>query len=599
MEGSGPGKADANLSREAALSDAALVAALVAVDPAGLGGVSIRGPAGPFRAKWLTELRSLVPEHRPMRSVPLGIGDDRLLGGLDLTATLHFGKPVMQQGLLAEAHDGLIVLSMAERLPQGTAARIVGAMDSGHVAIARDGFETRLPARFGVVALDEGYEDDESPADALLDRLAFRIDLARFMPRDEPPFVHDCADIAAASVRLKAIIVPEHVIEALCTAAESFGIRSVRALQFTVRVARAHAALSGRGGVDHDDAEAAARLVLGPRAAQLPAAPQEAEEQNGPEDQGQGEDGADNGDGHDETKKSDRPLADSVTEAVRTGLPPALLASLIAGAAPARIRTGAGGKDGQTRRSMKRGRPIGAKAGELKSGQRLALLDTLRAAAPWQRLRRNASSTAEVSGKIIVRKQDFRIVKFKQHTRTTTIFVVDASGSAALHRLAEAKGAVEMLLADCYVRRDEVALIAFRGKAASVLLPPTRSLTRAKRSLAQLPGGGGTPLAAGIQSAYMLAHVTRKNGDTPVLVFLTDGQANIALDGGAGRQKAGDDVTASARLIKAARFSGVLIDTSARPQNRARQIADDMGLRYLAMPSANPENISRMVQAVV
>ena len=101
-----------------------------------------------------------------------------------------------------------------------------------------------------------------------------------------------------------------------------------------------------------------------------------------------------------------------------------------------------------------------------------------------------------------MRRDDFRMTRFQQRTRTTTIFVVDASGSSALNRLAEAKGAVELLLADCYVRRDQVALLAFRGKEAELLLPPTRSLVRAKRSLAGLPGGGGTPLAAGIDAAW-------------------------------------------------------------------------------------------------
>ena len=114
-----------------------------------------------------------------------------------------------------------------------------------------------------------------------------------------------------------------------------------------------------------------------------------------------------------------------------------------------------------------------------------------------------------------------------------TISSSDASsgslgGSSALHRLAEAKGAVELLLADCYVRRDSVAVLAFRGRSAELLLPPTRSLVRAKRSLAELPGGGGTPLAAGIDAARELAFAVRRRGDTAVVVVLSDGRANLA-----------------------------------------------------------------------
>ncbi|MFN5457531.1 VWA domain-containing protein, partial [Bradyrhizobium sp.] len=112
---------------------------------------------------------------------------------------------------------------------------------------------------------------------------------------------------------------------------------------------------------------------------------------------------------------------------------------------------------------------------------------------------------------------------FKQRSGTTTIFVVDASGSSALQRLAEVKGAVELLLAECYIRRDEVALIAFRGKGAELLLPPTRSLTRAKRSLAALPGGGGTPLSAAIFAATELALAVKAKGQAPTIVLMTDG----------------------------------------------------------------------------
>ena len=181
-----------------------------------------------------------------------------------------------------------------------------------------------------------------------------------------------------------------------------------------------------------------------------------------------------------------------------------------------------------------RGRPAGTRAGEPKNGARLSLIDTLRAAAPWQPLRRREQPGREG---VHVERADFRIRRYKQKRQTTAIFAVDASGSAALHRMAEAKGAVELILADCYVRRDQAALIAFRGKTAEVLLPPTRSLQRAKKSLADLPGGGGTPLCAGIEQAMLVADNVRRGGGTPLVVFLTDGKANIARDGTADRAR--------------------------------------------------------------
>jgi magnesium chelatase subunit D len=288
------------------------------------------------------------------------------------------------------------------------------------------------------------------------------------------------------------------------------------------------------------------------------------------------------------------PGADTMTEAVRASLPANLLAQLLGGELASK-RVGAGGKSGAARQSKHRGRPIGSRPGDPRSGARLALLDTLRAAAPLQKLRR-ASLHVNSSAKILVRREDFRVTRFAERRRTTTIFVVDASGSSALHRLAEAKGAVQHLLSECYVRRDEASLIAFRGKGAEILLPPTRSLTRVRRSLRRLPGGGGTPLAAGLAMAADLARQVAHKGDLPVLVFLTDGQANVALDGKGDRMRADSDASNVAKALRASGFACLVIDTSPRPQPRAQKLAQDLGARYLPLPTANPALMSRAVQ---
>ncbi|HYI70493.1 MAG TPA: VWA domain-containing protein, partial [Skermanella sp.] len=241
------------------------------------------------------------------------------------------------------------------------------------------------------------------------------------------------------------------------------------------------------------------------------------------------------------------------------------------------------------------GRPAGVRRANPGPGLRLNLIETLRAAAPWQKIRRRGDD-ADPS-RIRIMRDDFRITRLKQRVRTTTIFVVDASGSAASERLAEAKGAVELLLADCYVRRDEVALLAFRGKDAELLLPPTRSLVRAKRSLAGLPGGGGTPLAAGIDAAAALADAIRRRGGTPALVILTDGRANIARGGTAGRAAAEADALDAARSVRGASFKALVIDTSARPEPAARRLADAMAAPYLPLPRADAGAISRSIRA--
>ena len=198
---------------------------------------------------------------------------------------------------------------------------------------------------------------------------------------------------------------------------------------------------------------------------------------------------------------------------------------------------------------------------------------------------------------IRIRADDFHITRKVQRGHTTTIFAVDASGSSALHRLAEAKGAVELLLAECYVRRDSVAVIAFRGSGSELLLPPTRSLVRAKRALAELPGGGGTPLACGLDATLALALAVRRRGDAPVVVVLTDGRANVGRDGKPGRAAAEADALHAARAVGAAQLSVLLVDTSPQPQPRARELADAMRGRYLPLPHAGAEALSGAVRS--
>jgi len=141
------------------------------------------------------------------------------------------------------------------------------------------------------------------------------------------------------------------------------------------------------------------------------------------------------------------------------------------------------------------------------------------------------------------------------------------------------------------------ALNAFRGNAAELLLPPTRSLARAKRSLAGLPGGGGTPLAAAIEASLTLAIAIRKKGQTPAIILMTDGRPNIARDGLPGRERARDDALEAARLLRGAAIDVLLIDTSPHPRPAANDMAVAMGAQYLVLPYADATALSRAVLA--
>lgn len=586
----------------------ALAAALLAVNPSGLGGVALRGCAGPLRDQWLALLRRLLPTDSPWLRVPSHAGDAALLGGLDLTATLAAGRPVAQQGLLARADQGVLLLPMAERVSAGVASHLAAVLDNRQVVLAREGLRsTRSPARLALVALDEGAGDDERMPAALLDRLALHL-LAEPAPEGETPPDWDAADIERARARLPHVTLPDAVLQGLCAAALAWGIDSLRAPLMAVHAARAAAALDGQDEVGDTHAQLAAALVLAPRATRMPApaAQEEAEPppapaEPAPNPQAQAPEPpppqSDEGQADRDTAEADRPpeaaaLEDRLVDAVRAAIPPGLLAALQAGQAR-QARASAAGRVGAATKHPHRGRPVGSRHAEPRSGARLHVLDTLRAAMPWQRLRQEAAGGP---ARLRVRREDFHVVRYRQHRPTTTVFVVDASGSAALHRLAEAKGAVELLLAECYVRRDRVAVLAFRGSGAELLLPPTRSLTRAKRSLGALPGGGGTPLASGIAAAADLASQLTRGGDSATVVLLTDGRANIARDGSPGRAQAQQDALAAAQRFRAEGLSALLIDTSPQPSDPARALADAMDAAYLPLPHAGAEGLARAVQ---
>lgn len=534
----------------------------------------MRARAGPVRDLWLGYLKSMVATDVAFRKIPPNIGADRLLGGLDLAATLASNRPVYLPGVLAEADGGIIVVPMAERMQPHVTAGLVAALDEGAVVVERDGLARRSPARIGIVLLDEGV-DDEAPPAALIERMAMTISLEGIsiaeaeMPPAEPVTGGDVVPCDAA-------------VATLCNVAAALEIESARAPILALGVAAAVAAEAGRSFIADDDLLIATRLCLLPRARYFPQAePDTPEQSETPPDDMQGESENDGDIGQ---------VADRLIDAIRSALPPDVLAGLEKAAATARS-TQSGRGSAALRKSLTRGRPIGVRPGKPGAGARLHLIETLRAAAPWQKLRRAHNDCRGIR----VRSDDFRIRRFAERCESTLIFVVDASGSAAVERLAETKGAVELLLAEAYVRRTQVALIAFRGQGAEMILPPTRSLVRAKKCLADMVGGGGTPLAAGVEAGQALAEAQRGQGRTPFLILMTDGRANVARNGATGRVQADEDVKAAAKRFGFSGIKSVLIDIAARPRDDARLLATAMGADYAALPRVDAQAMRGLV----
>ena len=548
---------------------AQLALSVLAVDPSGLKGLWLRARAGGVRDR-VTEALSALP--LPLHRLHPTISDEALFGGMDLGATLAEGRLIRTRGLLDR--PAALILTMAERAPPGLAARLALALDSPGSCL---------------IALDESADPDDSLPAPLAERVGLFLDLSEVVWSETEALIMDGARLAAARQVLPRVALGPDAASLLTRAAAELGITSLRAPLLAMAAARALAALGGRLVVADDDLRQAAELTFAHRA--LPATETLAppDEPPPPPDV---PDPAPPSEGQPDSQSIPQ---DMLVEAIRAALPQDLLDKLAAGRA-ARMAKGATGT-GAERGGNRRGRPLPSRPGRLGSGARMDLVATMRAAAPWQPLRRATSNRPDAV--LLVRPSDIRLKRFRETSDRVLIFAVDASGSSAFARLAEAKGAIELLLAEAYSRRDHVALLAFRGQAAEMILPPTRSLVQTKRRLQGLPGGGGTPLAAGLQMAMTLATQARARGMTPTIALLTDGRGNIALNGTADRALAEEDALRLARVIAGLGVPAVVIDTANRPQPGLAVMAKAMAAPYLALPRADAHRLSSVLGAAL
>jgi magnesium chelatase subunit D len=571
-------------------SDLGWALAALSVSPSALGGAWVRAHHGPVRDQWLSRLQADV---RVCVRIPPHVDDERLLGGLDLSASLAQARAVWQSGLLAKATGGVVVLPMAERFDVGLLARITQAQE-------RD--TQGLPAHFGIVAMDESLDDEKSVPPALTERLGLWFDLREISVHE--PIVSDfeADDLAYARAHWNEVELSDEQLTALCQTAHALGVHSLRVPQMAARLARILAALQRRTSVQSQDLARAARWVIAPRATVVPTSPQEPvqEPEEPPPQEPPAEPPQEDVDNHDDSPDSPAtleempPLEEVILQAALAALPDKLLDRLKLNSAVAR-GAGSQGQQGVQRHSMHRGRPLPPRPGRPHQGARLHLLATLRSAIPRQALRPAPAHGARLA----IRAEDFHVHRFAQHTATCLIFAVDASGSAAFQRLAEAKGAVELLLQQSYARRDLVCVLSFRAGQAQVLLPPTRSLVRAKRALSGLPAGGGTPLAKALQLSLDLALQQLRQGVTPLLVVLSDGRANVNLQGIGGREEAQRDARAMAQACAQHRLTALWLDTSMQPDPMAQALAGLMQARYLPMPYARADRMADAMQHVL
>jgi magnesium chelatase subunit D len=573
---------------------------LLAVD-LGLKGVLIAAAPGRAKSLLVRAYRTIIGLDAPFLAVPPGVTEDRLLGGLDLERTLLVGAPRLAAGLLAQAHGGVLHAEEVNLLDRSTTRHMAGALNNGWVRIEREGLSRTLPSEFSFIGT---YDPDEGDADralvdsvglhvretgvlsaaeraCVLDRVAaFDRDPALFAERYAAETALLKARVAAARSRLPDVEISLEERRCLSLAALRLGVEGHRSDIFAVRLARAHAALMDRSTVQDDDLQAAIQFVLAPRATALPQEPagarqalsqptqlQARPQPRAPSSEAPPHPQAPPGETEPERTEElvlpalETPHSEELPEQPRQP-------TLRKGGQAGRRSTGA-----SEAVNWGRGRFVRAVAAQ-PHGRKIALAATLRAAA--------ARHTGTTPFQVTV--EDLRFKQFRQKAGVLVIFAVDASGSMALNRMSQAKGALMRFLSKAYLHRDKVALIGFRGRRAEVLLPPTRSVELAKRALDALPVGGGTPLAAGLHAALDLAG---RAGSIDVrrtlLVLVTDGGANVPL--GESRDALWPELVKVCAALRSDGVLSVVVDSSLfqMPGREAERLAELLGAQCVRL----------------
>jgi magnesium chelatase subunit D len=611
---------------------------LCAVDPS-MGGVLIRGDKGTAKSTAARALADILPpigrvegcafncaagapcahcevcaaagaaavqSPVPFVTLPLGATEDRVLGSLDVASALQGGRRVFQAGLLASAHRGILYVDEVNLLADHLVDVLLDVAAMGVNSVQREGLSIHHPARFTLIGTMNLEEGDLRPQ--LLDRFALMVEVTA--PRDKAVrsevvrrrIAHE-ADPAAYAVQwaqqqealtdqlataqqlLPQVVLDDAMLDLISHLCCEFEVASLRADIVMHKAARALAALDGRLRVTPADLRSAAELVLPHRRRRKPFEQagldqdkldelmRQASEPSSPPEQDQ-QSNADADSPHDAPEPEEQEQAEQLFAAGAAGATPRLAVAAATGHSVMGRRSDAA--------NAVRGRVVRAVPDENPGS--LAVSATLRSAA------------LRDPGNLNVTRDDLHQQVRVGKSANLILFVVDASGSMAAQRRMEAvKATVLALLTDAYQRRDEVAVIAFRGQSAQLLLAPTRSVELAEQGLGQLPTGGRTPLPHALQLALETL-AGRTHGAPPLVVLLTDGKANVPLNEGADPWR---EALGMAELLAGRGVPALVLDTETGylRLGRAAQLAQILGAEYLTLEQLSAENLVLTIRA--